>query len=101
MPIVVVSMLSHAELEPNDHQEDAPHFIYLFKNKIWCRLLIPSKVAGAIIGKGGATIKSLRDEVSHFNSIICSLEKTNKPLSHREDLEMSRFSSSHLISGYF
>ena len=33
------------------------------KNKIWCRLLIPSKVAGAIIGKGGATIKSLREEV--------------------------------------
>lgn len=32
------------------------------KDKIWCRLLIPSKVAGAIIGKGGATIKSLRDE---------------------------------------
>ena len=27
-------------------------------------MLIPSKVAGAIIGKGGATIKSLRDEVS-------------------------------------
>lgn len=37
------------------------------KNKIWCRLLIPSKVAGAIIGKGGATIKSLRDE---FAAII-------------------------------
>lgn len=37
------------------------------KNKIWCRLLIPSKVAGAIIGKGGATIKSLREE---FNAII-------------------------------
>lgn len=35
--------------------------------KIWCRLLIPSKVAGAIIGKGGATIKSLRDE---FAAII-------------------------------
>ena len=37
----------------------------------------------------------------YFNSIICSLEKTNKLLSHRDDLEMSRFSSSHLISGYF
>jgi len=36
----------------------------MIQNKIWCRLLIPSKVAGAIIGKGGATIKSLRDEVS-------------------------------------
>ena len=38
------------------------HKLYL-QDKIWCRLLIPSRVAGAIIGKGGATIKSLRDEV--------------------------------------
>ena len=44
----------------------------LFQNKIWCRLLIPSKVAGAIIGKGGATIKSLRDEVSSKVSCVPS-----------------------------
>lgn len=35
--------------------------------KIWCRFLIPSKVAGAIIGRGGATIRSLREE---FQAII-------------------------------
>ena len=35
----------------------------------------------------------------YFKSIICSLEKTNK--SWVIDLEMRRFSSSHLISGYF
>lgn len=43
------------------------HSVSSDKDKIWCRLLIPSKVAGAIIGKGGATIKSLRDE---FTAII-------------------------------
>ena len=32
-------------------------------DKIWCRFLIPSKVAGAIIGRGGATIRALREEV--------------------------------------
>jgi len=31
-------------------------------DKIWCRFLIPSKVAGAIIGRGGATIRALREE---------------------------------------
>jgi len=27
-PMVVVSILLHAEFGPNDHSEDAPHFIY-------------------------------------------------------------------------
>ncbi|CAG5110443.1 Oidioi.mRNA.OKI2018_I69.chr2.g4844.t1.cds [Oikopleura dioica] len=36
-------------------------------DKIWCRFLIPSKVAGAIIGRGGATIRALREE---FQAII-------------------------------
>jgi len=36
-------------------------------DKIWCRFLIPSKVAGAIIGRGGATIRALREEVKKMN----------------------------------
>ena len=27
-PVVVVSMLPHAEFGPNDHQEDAPYFTF-------------------------------------------------------------------------
>ena len=30
-PMVVVSILPHAEFGPNDHREDAPHFTYVQK----------------------------------------------------------------------
>jgi len=43
--------------QQNVHQNHAQP-----SDKIWCRFLIPSKVAGAIIGRGGATIRALREE---------------------------------------
>ena len=37
-PMVVVSILPHAEFGPNDHWEDAPHFI--LSNIPWNRLFV-------------------------------------------------------------
>jgi len=38
----------------------------LAEGKFELRLLIPTKAAGAVIGKGGETIKSLRSKVPNF-----------------------------------
>lgn len=45
-------------------QRSDPFNDALSQGKFELRLLIPTKVAGALIGKGGENIKSLRDKVN-------------------------------------
>ena len=40
LPLVIVSILRHAEFGPNDHREDVPHFIYRIVYKCEFRLFI-------------------------------------------------------------
>ena len=37
-PMVVVSIPPHAVFGPNDHREDAPHFSFLFYERLRCKL---------------------------------------------------------------
>ena len=49
---------------PDKRSRADPYNDALAEGKFELRLLIPTKAAGAVIGKGGEYIKSVRDKVS-------------------------------------
>lgn len=55
-----------------------PYNDALAEGKFELRVLVPSKAAGAVIGKGGEYIKSLREKVS-FLLKIASIRTRPKP----------------------